>query len=146
MKTWIIRLLAALFIGVGLYGTLAVGIFHKRYGMYAQISNTQQHNDRYITPTINKRIAKLKALPTNAPQMACQQIIMWQAVDTDTCMYLTASGQAMLLSLLVSLFGILFGIQLLLWNRQARIQKQLHMMTQQGVPDYRREAAPQPER
>ena len=147
MKTWIIRLLAVLFIGFGIYGTLAVGIFFKRYGMSTPTMDPKQYNERFIQPTINKRLAELDIPPTpETAQLAYQRIIVWQATDYDLSMNLAMRGHIMLLGLLVSLFSILAGIQILLWDRHTRIQNQINMVTQQGVAGYRREVAPQPER
>ena len=143
MKTWITRLLAFLFIGIGLYGTLAVGLFFKRYGVSTPTMAPKQYNERFIQPTIDKRIAKLDTpLTPETVQLAYHRIIVWQAVDHDICMNLAMRGHIMLLSLLVSLFSILAGIQILLWDRQTRIQNQIHMMTQQGAAGYRRQSAP----
>ena len=137
MNKYITRLLAVLLIGIGLYGTLAVGIFFKRYGVSTPTMDPKQYKERFIRPTIDKRIAELDASPTpEAAQLAYHRLIVWQATDYDICMNLAMRGHIMLLGLLVSLFSILAGIQMLIWNRQTRIQKQIHMMTQQSGPAY----------
>ena len=143
MKIRITILLAVLFIGIGIYGTLAVGIFFKRYGVSTPTMDPKKYNEQFIRPTIDKRIAELDTSPTpEAAQLAYRRIIVWQATDYDMCMNLALRGHAMLLGLLLSLFSILAGIQILLWDRQTRIQKQIIMMTQQGVAGYRRQSAP----
>ena len=143
MKIRITILLAVLFIGIGIYGTLAVGIFFKRYGVSTPTMDPKQYNEQFIRPTIEKRIAELdKSQTAETAYQAYRRIIVWQATDYDMCMNLALRGHAMLLGLLLSLFSILAGIQILLWDRQTRIQKQIIMMTQQGVAGYRRQSAP----
>ena len=146
MKIRITKLLAVLFIGIGLYGTLAVGIFFKRYGVSTPTMDPKQYNERFIRPTIDKRIAELDKFPApETAQQAYHRIIVWQATDYDISMNLAMRGHIMLLGLLVSLFSILAGIQILLWDRQTRIQNEINMMTQQGVAGYGAQGA-EPER
>ena len=147
MNIRITILLAVLFIGIGIYGTLSVGIFFKRYGTTTPTMDSKQYNERFIRPTIDKRIAELDKFPApETAQQAYHRIIVWQATDYDISMNLAMRGHIMLLGLLVSLFSILVGIQILLWDRQTRIQNQINMMTQQGVAPYVAQSAPSGER
>ena len=147
MKIRITKLLAVLFIGIGLYGTLAVGIFFKRYGMSTPTMDPKQYNEQFIRPTIEKRIAELdKSQTAETAYQAYRRIIVWQATDYDISMNLAMRGHIMLLGLLVSLFSILAGILSLIWDRQTRIQNEINMMTQQGVAPYVAQGAPSGER
>ena len=146
MKIRITILLAVVFIGIGLYGTLAVGIFFKRYGITTPTMAPKQYNERFIRPTIDKRIAELDKFPTpETAQQAYHRIIVWQSTDYDVSMNLAMRGHIMLLGLIVSLFSILAGFQILLWGRHTRIQNQINMMTQQSVPAYVAQGAPSAE-
>ena len=147
MKIRITILLAVVFIGIGLYGTLAVGIFFKRYGITTPTMDPKQYNERFIRPTIDKRIAELDKFPApDTAQQAYHRIIVWQATDYDVSMNLAMRGHIMLLGLIVSLFSILAGIHFLLWDRQTRIQNHIYTMTQQGVAPYVAQSAPSGER
>ena len=137
MKSLIIKSVVTLLIGFGLYGVVAVPLFIKTQGLIGPYPNTdkKQYYERYLQPTIDKRLECLNMTAlAEAERPYFQKVVMWMSDDYDANMNIALRGHIALLGLVVSLFSIVIGIQILLWHRQGNLRKQIKQLTQQSVP------------